>query len=65
MKLITARATMKRDLVEKLFGTREAARDTTRKILASRSGSPSALTFKAQGVVLRTERSMPIPSKGK
>jgi hypothetical protein len=64
MKQVSARASMRRDIVDRLFGTPEAARETTRKILESRQGvienrTGSTGRFVSSGVALRTERVVP------
>lgn len=54
MKNVSARATFT-GKAEKLFGTREAARETAKKIIDSHSGKSG--TFTVGGYSLRTERS--------
>lgn len=54
MKNVSARATFTDKAAEKLFGTREAARETAKRILDSHSSKSGGFTVR--GYVLRTER---------
>lgn len=55
MKVLSSKATLKREVVDKLFGTPEAARETTRKILEQRDRAGGrAYSFKSAGVTVRT-----------
>lgn len=56
MKTVSARATFTDRAAKKLFGTREAARETAKKVLDTRRASESG-TFYVRGLALRTERS--------
>ena len=64
MKVLSSKATLKREVVDKLFGTPEAARETTRKILEQRDRvGDRPYSFKSAGVTVRTCKPVDGPRK--
>lgn len=62
MKLVTAKATYS-DVAERLFGTRESARETARQVLETRG--VTKVVLRSGSYTVRTERGNPLPAPGK